>query len=300
MPMGFYKYQGTGNDFIVLDGMVEGPFLSPAEIAALCSRHTGIGADGTIFACTSPGGADATMRIFNADGSEAEMCGNGIRCLAKYLYERCGKQKEEMVIETGAGARMLRLSLEEGAVRRVEVDMGLPEFAACGLPAPDDPSRPGDVTVRIDSGEPLRAFCLSMGNPHCVLFVANAAEAPVSILGPQLERNPLFPARTNVEFAQVKDRHHIILRVWERGVGETLACGTGACAAVVAAIHSGSCSSPVKVTLPGGDLNIRIGEYGHVYMDGPAVEVFCGSLSPGWTGLSCLEDHAEMREGDRS
>lgn len=279
--MRFYKYHGTGNDFIILDAMKKGPFLTPMEVNALCDRHTGIGADGIIFACTSPCGADVNMRIFNADGSEAEMCGNGIRCLAKYLYERLGIHNECMFIETLAGAKELRLSLEDGAVKEVEVDMGLPELGARDFPAPDDPSRPGEVTVGIGKGESLTGFCLSMGNPHCVLFVDDAGEAPVSRLGPLLETHELFPNRTNVEFAQISDVNHIILRVWERGVGETQACGTGACAAAVAAIHKGRCESPVEVRLPGGVLKIRVDDHGHVQMAGPAVEVFSGELAPG-------------------
>ena len=281
--MRFNKYHGTGNDFIILDGMEEGPFLSAREIEALCRRHTGIGADGVIFACTSRSGADAAMRIFNADGSEAEMCGNGIRCLAKYLYERLGMRKEGLFIETLAGVKALSLSVEEGSVREVEVDMGLPEFAAMGLPTPDDPSRPGEVNIRLANGEDLWAFCLSMGNPHCVLFVPTAADAPVSRLGLLLESHELFPNRTNVEFVQVENGHRMIVRVWERGVGETQACGTGACAAAVAAIHGSRCKSPIEVYLPGGVLNIRIDEGGHVLMAGPAAEVFSGELSSAWT-----------------
>ncbi|MEW6553052.1 MAG: diaminopimelate epimerase [Actinomycetota bacterium] len=280
--MDFFKYHGTGNDFVVLDGGERGPFLSPREIAGICDRRTGVGADGVIFACAPGGGADASMRIFNADGSEAEMCGNGIRCLAKYLYEKKGIRKEGMLIETRASVKALSLSLNGNVVTGVEVDMGLPELAADDLPAPDDPSRPGEVTIRTEDGEELKAFCVSMGNPHCVIFVADAAGAPVDRLGPRVERDPLFPARTNVEFAQVDGAHRIVLRVWERGVGETLACGTGACAAVAAAIHTGRCETPVKVQLPGGTLDIGVDGSGHLLMAGPAVEVFRGELSDGW------------------
>ncbi len=280
--MVFYKYHGTGNDFVILDGRAEGPFLPARAIADICNRHTGVGADGVIFACSPVSGADAAMRIFNADGSEAEMCGNGIRCLAKFLYERLGLRKEGMLIETGAGARTLSLSLSGDGVSGAEVDMGLPELTAQDLPAPHDPSRPGEVTIRMDDGDELRAFCLSMGNPHCVIFVTDAAGAPVTRLGPMLEQHRLFPARTNVEFAHIDDLHRMVLRVWERGVGETQACGTGACAAAAAAIHSGRCESPVQVQLPGGILDIRVDNAGHMLMAGPAVEVFCGELSGGW------------------
>jgi diaminopimelate epimerase len=279
--MRFYKYHGTGNDFILLDGMKKGVFLAPHEVVAMCRRHTGIGADGVIFACPS-GGADAAMRIFNADGSEAEMCGNGIRCLAKYLYERLGIAGDAMFIETGAGARSLMLLVEEGEVREVAVDMGLPELTARDLPAPDEPSRPGEVDIFLADDEVYHAFCLSLGNPHCVLFVDDTASAQVSRIGPLLERHELFPNRTNVEFAQVVDEHHIDLRVWERGVGETQACGSGACAAAAAALHLGRCAAPIDVRLPGGVLGIDVDEHGHVHLTGPAIEVFSGELSPGW------------------
>jgi diaminopimelate epimerase len=280
--MKFFKYQGTGNDFIIPEGMVERPFLDGEQITAICRRHTGIGADGVIFACVSPGGADAAMRIFNADGSEAEMCGNGIRCLAKYLYERLGMHVKSMTIETAAGARELELSIEDGTVKEVEVDMGLPEFSSGDLPVPDDPSRPGETTIDISAGVNVDAFCLSMGNPHCVLFVDSAADVPVHLLGPELEVNDSFPNRTNVEFAEVENTHRIKLRVWERGVGETRACGTGACAAAVSAIHKGFCGSPVDVDLPGGVLTIGVDGAGHVLMTGPAAEVFCGDIKDVW------------------
>jgi len=277
----FYKYHGTGNDFIVLDAMEKGVFLSPQEMEMLCRRHTGIGADGVIFACSSLA-ADAAMRIFNADGSEAEMCGNGIRCLAKYLFERMGMEREEMYIETGSGTKRLSLTAAKGLVTEVEVDMGLPELVARDLPAMDDPSRPGEVTVELAGGETYHAFCLSMGNPHCVLFVDDAEASKVGHTGPLIERHELFPNRTNVEFAQVLDEHRILLRVWERGVGETQACGTGACAAAVAALNSGRCTAPVVVRLRGGELKIDLDEQGHVYMTGAAVEVFQGELGQEW------------------
>ena len=280
----FFKYHGTGNDFVILDGMERGPFLAPEEIEALCRRTTGIGADGVIFACSPPPGADASMRIFNADGSEAEMCGNGIRCLAKYLYERAGIRRESMLVETAAGARSLRLAVENGLVAEVEVDMGLPDFNARDLPPPTDRARPGEVAILLEDGEEIAALCLSMGNPHCVLFVSDLESAPVARLGPLLETHHLFPNRTNVEFAQVVDAGHIRLRVWERGVGETQACGTGACAAFVAAMHTARAGKRVDVEVPGGRLRIRVDDSGHVYLSGPAVEVYKGELSPGWRG----------------
>ncbi len=280
--MEFFKYHGTGNDFILLDAMARGPFLSAAEIREVCRRHTGIGADGVIFACPPAHGADAAMRIFNADGSEAEMCGNGIRCLAKFLYERLGLRREEMCIDTAAGSRRLSLSIEEGNVVKVEVDMGLPRTDASSLPPPDDPSRPGEVTIALDGGESLQAFCLSMGNPHCVIFTHEVAEAPLARLGPLIAEHELFPSRTNVEFAQVIDAHRLALRVWERGVGETMACGTGACAAAAAAVHAGRCDGRVEVRLPGGVLDIRVDEGGRIFMAAAAVEVFRGEVAETW------------------
>ena len=283
--MRFYKYQGTGNDFIILPAR-EGETLSRArqDIQALCRRQTGVGADGVILACQPQGGGDARMRIFNADGSEAEMCGNGIRCLAKYLYEREGMRKESMFIETLAGTKELRLTVREGEVVEVEVDMGLPELLGPDIPPPDDPALPGTREIDLPGGEVATAFCLSMGNPHCVLFVPDVEAAPVARWGTALEHHALFPNRTNVEFVQVTGPRSLSVRVWERGVGETQACGTGACAAFAAALHLGKGNRAMTISLKGGDLAISTDEAGHVHLAGPAVEVFAGELSPGWRG----------------
>lgn len=283
--MRFYKYHGTGNDFVIFPAWEGGePPLAPQEIQALCMRQTGVGADGVIFAFPPLGGGDARMRIFNADGSEAEMCGNGIRCLAKYLYERERMRKEVMFIETLAGTKEIRLKVSGSEVVEVEVDMGLPDFMSPDIPPPDDPSRPGTREIELPGGEVATAFCLSMGNPHCVLFVPDVEAAPVSRWGPLLERHNLFPHRTNVEFVQVAEPHILSVRVWERGVGETQACGTGACASFVAALHLGKGTHAMRVRLRGGELGISADEAGHVHLSGPAVEVFAGELSPGWRG----------------
>ncbi len=278
--MRFYKYHGTGNDFVILDGFSGTPVPSAGEVEAWCRRHTGIGADGVIHTAPSEAGGDARMRIFNADGSEAEMCGNGIRCLARYLYERAGITRNEMLIETAAGMKSLRLEVQEGVVREVEVDMGMPELASPDLPLYGDPSRPGLVNLELGNGVSLEVFCVSMGNPHCVIPVEDLEEAPVTTLGPEIEVHPAFPRRTNVEFMEPRGGDRLLVRVWERGVGETRACGTGACAAAVAAVNLGRCSFPVRVTLPGGDLVISADEHGHLLMRGPAAEVFRGELSP--------------------
>jgi len=280
----FYKYQGSGNDFVIIDAMQGESLLSPPEISALCRRNTGIGADGVIFACEAPAGIDAAMRIFNADGSEAEMCGNGIRCLAKYLFEKKGLSKQNQLIETLAGVKKLRLIVVDDEVQEVEVDMGMPEFSGDDLPAIKDPSDLGEVSIVMEDGEELAAVCLSMGNPHCVLFVEDVDEAPVSLLGRTLEMHHIFPNRTNVEFAQLTDPNHLLIRVWERGVGETAACGTGACAAFAAAIHTGQGESPMTAKLMGGDLKLRLDQHGHIHMTGPAVEVFQGELNRSWRG----------------
>lgn len=270
--MKFYKYHGTGNDFIIVDGREKGIFLSAPQIEALCRRHTGIGADGVIFSCDSSTGAEAEMRLFNADGSEAEMSGNGIRCLAKYLYEHQGLVKGKIYIDTGAGAKAIKLEVANGRVGDIEVDMGIPDFYGSY----------GEISIPLDSGEELQAVCLSMGNPHCVLFVDDVDETEVARVGPIIERHPIFPSRTNVEFAQVVNSERLLLRVWERGVGETDACGTGSCAAFAAAVNRGWGGKAMVIGLRGGELRIRVDDYGHLHMAGPAVEVFAGELSSHW------------------
>ncbi len=282
--MRFFKYHGTGNDFIVISAMHGALPLDTGEIADLCRRCTGVGADGVIFACPARTGADAAMRLFNADGSEAEMSGNGIRCLAKYLYEQEGMRRQDLIVETGSGARMLRLHVRGGMVEEVEVDMGTPEFGSPDIPPADDPSRPGTVSLTIPGGADVAAFCVSMGNPHCVVFVEDVDAAPVGDLGPRLESHPAFPSRTNVEFAQLLNRERMRLRVWERGVGETRSCGTGASAAFAAALQSAKGKKAMAVELPGGVLSLHADEFGHIILCGPVVEVFRGELGIRWRG----------------
>jgi len=276
----FIKYHGTGNDFLIFDAWERGPFLGPQVIAAICTPHTGVGADGVIFACSPRTGAEARMRIFNADGSEAEMCGNGIRCLAKYLHEHRGIGGPRMFIETEAGAREINLLLRDGVVEEVEVDMGIPEFSSSDLPPSAGEDRA--TTLALPDGEEVECLCVSMGNPHCVIFVEDLDNAPVAVRGPQVENHPLFPNRVNVEFVRVLGADRIAVRVWERGVGETRACGTGACAAFVAAVRAGFLSRSAVVELPGGELRTSVDDHGHVWLAGPAVEVFRGELNPSW------------------
>ena len=232
--LNFWKMHGLGNDYIVIDN--RGVELSEDELPdlaiKLCRRRVGVGADGLLLVCNSRV-ADAKMRIFNPDGTEAEMCGNGIRCFAKYCFENGIAKKNLISVETLAGIKELRLKVEGGAVTSVRVNMGSPCFEAEKIPIIGNGTfinKPLDVDGKI-----LMATALSMGNPHCVIFVNNIDDYPVDAVGPKVEDHKLFPKRTNVEFVQVISRKRLKVRVWERGVGETLACGTGACASVVAA-----------------------------------------------------------------
>ncbi|MCL4368023.1 MAG: diaminopimelate epimerase, partial [Actinobacteria bacterium] len=231
--MDFVKYHGLGNDFLVLNDLNGERDLAPEVIAALCARGKGVGADGLILARKPVTSADVAMGFYNADGSTAQMCGNGIRCLAKFVHDEGLIAADPMFIETGAGVREVRLVFEDGAVVGAEVDMGLPELVRERIPMRGE-GDPLDEEIPLGEGT-ARVTCLSMGNPHCVLFVEDVDRAAVAAIGADLEVHDMFPERTNVEFAEVQDANHMRLRVWERGVGETLACGTGACAAFVAA-----------------------------------------------------------------
>ena len=275
--MRFAKYQGLGNDFLVVDLRAADPELArrvqdPATVVALCDRQFGVGGDGVLAILPSAIG-DARMRVLNADGSEAEMCGNGIRCVAKELYERGGIAKSELAIETGAG--LLTCTIEAAGVT---VAMGAPRLARGLIPM----TGPADERCIDQPFEGRTITCVSMGNPHAITFVGSRDEAralAVSI-GPATEHHAWFPHRTNAEFAFARTRTEIDLVVWERGCGITLACGTGACATAVAAILTGRCddTGPVTVNLPGGALAIRVLE-NTVMMSGPATHVFDGELA---------------------
>ena len=273
--MRFTKMHGAGNDYVYVSGFDQS---LPADLSALAvavsDRHRGIGGDGLI-AIEPSGVADARMRIWNADGSEAEMCGNGVRCVAKYLYDRGIAQREELAVETGRGVLTLQLLVEHGAVERVRVNMGTPIFESSRIPT----TLPGDPPVNVPllvAGETVSVTCLSMGNPHCVVFVDELDDRWVRDYGPRVERHPVFPNRVNAGFAQVLSPRELLLRVWERGAGETLACGTGACAAAVAGVLTGRCERRVTCRLPGGDLELEWAGTGEVFLTGPAVEVFTG------------------------
>ncbi|NLJ30925.1 MAG: diaminopimelate epimerase [Clostridiales bacterium] len=275
--MKFTKMQGIGNDYIYINCFEE-RVSNPAELSVrLSDRHFGIGGDGIILIEPSET-ADCRMDIYNADGSRAMMCGNGIRCVGKYVYERGIAKKETLSVDTMSGVKTLRLQVENGRVKSVTVDMGAPEFSPDRIPV----SLPGDMAVsrevQLDGGE-YRVTCVSMGNPHCVLFVDDVPSAAVESVGPKFEHHPIFPNRANIEFVHVSGPKEIEMRVWERGSGETLACGTGACASVAACVLNGKTERDVLVHLKGGDLSVRWDEEsGHIFMQGPAEFVFDGTV----------------------
>ncbi len=274
--MRFIKMHGAGNDYIYVDCFAQGVPADPARLAREMShRRFGVGADGLILIRPSQV-ADARMQMFNADGSESAMCGNGIRCVAKYVYDHGLCPRQDLRIETGAGVLALELEVSRGRVSRVRVDMGAPILDPPRIPT----TLAGDLVVERElsiAGHSLRVTCVSMGNPHCVIFVDRATDALVLGLGPQLERDARFPARVNVEFVEVESRGVVRQRTWERGSGETWACGTGACAVCVAGVLSGRTERRIVNHLLGGDLEIEWCERdNHVFLTGPAEEVFSG------------------------
>jgi diaminopimelate epimerase len=279
MPIEFTKYHGLGNDFILVDNRHSSePVLTPEQAVVLCDRHFGIGADGVIFALPGQNGTDYTMRIFNSDGSEPEMCGNGIRCLAKFIADLEGSDAKTLYqIHTGAGV----ISPELRSDGQVKVDMGVPRLLAAEIPttlAPSD-AKVIDVSIAV-ADRSWSVTCVSMGNPHCITFVEDVSAIDLESVGPQFEHHQAFPQRTNTEFVQVMRSDYVKMRVWERGAGVTLACGTGACAAVVAGVLTGKCDRTTAVELPGGVLQIEWSEVSQrIYMTGPAQRVFTGLIS---------------------
>lgn len=275
MLLKFWKMHGLGNDYIVIDNRdetIEEKTLSSLA-KRLCNRRFSVGADGLLIISESSA-ADAEMRIFNADGGEAEMCGNGIRCFAKYCYEKRIAGRKEMKIETLAGVKALRLNVENGDVKAVRVNMGRPVFEREKIPMVGE-GKCIEEDLRVDR-ENLRVTCLSVGNPHCVIFIEGVEGFPLETLGPKIENHRMFPKRVNVEFVQVLNKHELKVRVWERGVGETLACGTGACASAVAAKILGKAGNECTVHLLGGDLTIEYED--EIYMTGPAEKVYTGEI----------------------
>jgi len=286
--MKFTKMQGIGNDYVFVDCFHE-RVTNPTKIArAISDRHFGIGSDGLILICPSKK-ADARMRIFNADGSEAEMCGNGIRCVAKYVYEhrlaKAGpavlmgngtKYPASFKIETGAGILAVGLALQNKEVQKVCVNMGEPRFRPKEIPVKLAGERVIEHKIEV-AGEKLAMTCVSMGNPHAVFFCDDVAAVELETIGPEIENHNLFPKRTNVHFVEVETKSRFKMRTWERGSGQTAACGTGACACAVAAAVTGRCGRSSTAQLPGGELQLNWStEDNCVYMTGPAVEVFEG------------------------
>ena len=273
--MRFTKMQGAGNDYVYVDCFKEPlPADAPALSRQIADRHFGVGGDGLILIRPSEI-ADARMQMFNADGSEGEMCGNGIRCVAKYVYDHGIAQKDQLKIETGRGVLTLDLQTQAGLVSRVRVNMGKPVLEPQRIPT----TYPGNQVVNVPlviGKETLQVTCVSTGNPHCVTFVDELSDYWVLEIGPQVEVDKHFPRKANVEFVQVISPREVRMRVWERGSGETLACGTGASAVCVAGVLTGRTERKVLVHLPGGDLEIHWAEDDCVYMTGPAVEVFSG------------------------
>ncbi|MEX2142056.1 MAG: diaminopimelate epimerase [Pirellulales bacterium] len=283
--MKFTKMQGAGNDYVYIDCFEHAFPADPAELARTISdRHFGVGGDGLIFICPSPV-ADARMRMFNADGSEAEMCGNGVRCVAKYVYDHDICRAPKLKIETGRGVLTLDVELKDERVERVRVDMGEPILEAEKIPTTLPGERIVDypmfenwpVSMLDECGLDPRVTCVSMGNPHLILYCEDVARAPVQKQGPEFERATVFPQRINVHWVQVHSPREVTMRTWERGSGITLACGTGASAVCVAGVLTGRTERKILAHLPGGDLELEwSAENNHVYMTGPAVEVFTG------------------------
>ena len=271
---------GAGNDYVYIDCFAQPIPQDVARTAiSISDRHTGVGGDGMVLICPSET-ADARMRMFNADGSESEMCGNAIRCVAKYVYDRGLARKPELKIETGRGILTMQLSTGgNGLVDQVTVNMGAPILDAERIPTTLPGNPPLNVPLEV-AGMQIQVSCISMGNPHCVVFVDEVNDDWVLRVGPQIEHHPAFPRRVNAEFIQIVSKDEFIMRVWERGSGETMACGTGACASAVAAALTGRTNRKVTARLRGGNLLLDYSAAGDVFMTGPAAEVFSGDWQP--------------------
>lgn len=273
--MKFTKMHGIGNDYIYVNCFEE-KIADPSRLSLVMSKqHFGVGSDGLILIGPSDT-ADFSMRIFNSDGSEADMCGNGIRCLGKYVYDRGLTDKSELTVSTMGGLKKLWLTVEGGKVVRVRADMGMPELTPAKIPVDVDAEQVMQYPLQI-LGKTLPITCVSMGNPHAVIFVTDPDAIDLPVVGGMIEHHPLFPRRTNVEFVRVIRRDMLQMRVWERGAGETLACGTGACASLVAAVMNGLADRCAQIKLAGGNLQLEWNEEdNHVYQTGPATFVFDG------------------------
>ena len=271
--MRFTKMHGIGNDFILVDGFHTSVGDPGALARQLCARRFGVGADGLILALPSSV-ADARMRIINSDGSEPEMCGNGLRCLARFLYDTGLCRQTTMRIETLAGVLTVTVETAGDAVARVTVDMGVPRTEPGQIPVDALTNR---VAIELD-GKPVRFFCVSMGNPHAVTYDLYPGEADFRRFGAYLETHPIFPNRANIEFCRLRADGGVDVKVWERGDGPTLACGTGACAVLAAGATQGLIGRQAQIHLPGGILDIRWDDNGHIFMTGPAEKVYEGEM----------------------
>ena len=275
--MEFTKMQGCGNDYVYVNGF-ENKIDNPNKLSETVSdRHFGIGSDGLIVINPSEK-ADFKMSMYNADGSEGKMCGNGIRCVAKYVYDNKMTDKTTIAVETLSGIKTLELNVKNDKVETVKVNMGTPILLPKDVPVVSDKDKVVDEPIVIDDKE-YRITCVSMGNPHAITFIENTDDLEIETIGPKFENNPIFPDRVNTEFIQILDRNTVKMRVWERGSGETFACGTGACATVVACVLNGLTDEKVTVKLLGGDLFIEYNrEENTVYMTGPAKVSFTGKI----------------------
>ncbi len=286
--MKFTKMQGCGNDYVYVNGFTQKvpQEQKPDLVRRLSDRHFGIGGDGVIF-INPAAEADFEMEMYNADGTRAEMCGNGIRCVGKFVYDKGLTDQTDITVVSAGKVKYLTLEVEKkspsdrGQVKRVRVNMGQPILEATQIPviAPDTPNQVVNVPLQVGDRE-YRMTCVSMGNPHAVIFTDHVAELPLEKIGPDFENHERFPRRTNTEFVEIEDREHVFMRVWERGTGETLACGTGCCAVAVAGVLNGLTEDTVTVKLLGGELLIHWDrEENIVYMTGPAVSVFEGEIA---------------------
>ena len=273
--MKFTKMQGLGNDYVYVNCFKE-KIEDPSALAVRISdRHFGVGSDGLILINPSKV-ADCEMEMYNADGSRGEMCGNGIRCVGKYMYDYGLTDKEAISVETLAGIKYLQFFIENGKVAKVKVDMGSPILTPAEIPVAAEGERAVDEPIVVDGTE-YRMTCISMGNPHAIVYVDDVKNLPIEKIGPSFEKHERFPNRVNTEFVKVLDRNTVEMRVWERGSAETLACGTGTCATVMACILNHKTENKVLVHLRGGDLTIEYDpDNNHIYMTGPATEVFHG------------------------
>lgn len=277
--MKFTKMHGCGNDYIYVNGFEEkiSAQEKPTLAKRLSDRHFGVGGDGAIFINPSDQ-ADFEMEMYNADGSRAEMCGNGIRCVAKYVYDKGLTSKSEISIVSAGTVKYLKLSADQGKVTRVRVNMGSPILTPSLIPVEAEGEQAVNVPIQVD-GREYRMTCVSMGNPHAVVFMEGVKDLELEKIGPAFECHKRFPKRVNTEFVEVLDRKHVFMRVWERGTGETLACGTGCCATAVACVLNGLTDEEITVKLLGGELFIQWDrETNQIYMTGPAVTVFEGEI----------------------